>query len=230
MTDQHADWRAIAKIEKSDTYARPNIFVCGASGSGKSTSLRNLDPADTILLNCERKALPFREAKRFKMHAQPANLDRFQHALKRALAAAASIVVVDSFSSLAEMVYAHVIRYELEDTRAAWGRYKDTIHDILLQCKVPDKCVVYTGIESTIQDENMRVIKTVDVQGSLKGKIEKEFEIVLWAQAQGDGAYKFLTNSDGRCSAKSPMGMFDDAFVDNDISVVLSAIRNYYTN
>lgn len=35
-------------------------LMLGASGSGKSTSLRNLDPAKTLLIQCIRKPLPFR--------------------------------------------------------------------------------------------------------------------------------------------------------------------------
>ena len=211
-------------------YARPNIMICGPSGAGKSTSLRNLDPANTIVINTERKALPFRGASTFKKQVQPADLEQFNVAFDRALNSDASVIVIDSFTSLAEYVYSDVIRYELEDTRAAWGRYKDTLHDILLKAKVPDKTVVFLAVEATMQDDNMRVIKTVDVQGSLRGKAEKEFELVLWAQPQGEGVYRFLTNTDGRCTAKSPMGMFDDRMIDNDLAAVLTAIHRYYTN
>lgn len=212
------------------SYDKPNIFVCGPSGAGKSSSGRNLDPDNTIVINAERKVLPFRGAGRFTKHAQPGNLEQFQVAFDRALASDAPTILVDSFTSLCEYAYTDVIRYEEHDTRGAWGRYRDTLHDILLRAKVPNKTVIFLGVEATTQDENMRLIKTVDVQGSLKGKIEKEFEIVLWAQPQGDGVYKFLTNSDGRCTAKSPMGMFDTPLIDNDLNAVLTAIHDYYTH
>lgn len=227
MSNTHQDWRALA--EQPVSYARPNIIICGPSGAGKSTSLRNLDPATTIVINTERKALPFRGAAKFTKQAQPSDLKQFDLAFARAMASDAKVIVIDSFTSLAEYVYADVIRYELEDTRSAWGRYKDTLHDILLQAKRPDKAVVFLAVEATTQDDNMRVIRTVDVQGSLRGKVEKEFEIVLWAQPQGEGVYRFLTNSDGRCTAKSPMGMFDERLIDNDLQAVLAAIHTYYT-
>ena len=35
-------------------------LVLGASGTGKSTSLRNLDPSNTLLIQCINKPLPFR--------------------------------------------------------------------------------------------------------------------------------------------------------------------------
>jgi len=212
------------------SYPKPNIIVCGQSGAGKSTSLRNLDPDSTIIINTERKALPFKGAARFVKQVQPLDLEQFILAFERALDSNAKTIVIDSFTSLAEFAYADVIRYEVEDTRAAWGRYKDTLHDILVQAKQPDKTVIFMAIESTVQDDSLRMIRTVDVQGSLKGKVEKEFELVLWAQPQGDGVYKFLSNSDGRCTAKSPMGMFEEALIDNDLDAVLSAIDNYYTH
>lgn len=35
-------------------------LILGNSGSGKSTSLRNLDPSKTLLIQCIKKPLPFR--------------------------------------------------------------------------------------------------------------------------------------------------------------------------
>ena len=44
---------------------KPLIGIVGSSGSGKSTSLRNLPADKTIIIDLERKGLPFREAKNF---------------------------------------------------------------------------------------------------------------------------------------------------------------------
>jgi len=60
----HGDWRDLAATGKP-VYAMPNIFVCGPSGGGKSTSIRNLDSATTIVINTDRKALPFKGAAKF---------------------------------------------------------------------------------------------------------------------------------------------------------------------
>ena len=37
------------------------VFVVGKSGMGKSTSLRNLNPDETVIINTDQKALPFRK-------------------------------------------------------------------------------------------------------------------------------------------------------------------------
>jgi hypothetical protein len=39
--------------------------------------------------------------------------------------------------------------------------------------------------------------------------------------------YKFLTNSDGTCTAKSPMGLFEDLLIDNDLDYVIKKIKEY---
>lgn len=40
-------------------------------------------------------------------------------------------------------------------------------------------------------------------------------------------SYKFITNSDGTCTAKSPMGLFNDIYIDNDLNYVVNRIKEY---
>lgn len=39
--------------------------------------------------------------------------------------------------------------------------------------------------------------------------------------------YKFVTNSDGTCTAKTPMGLFGDILIDNDLDLVIKRINEY---
>lgn len=217
-------------------FDKPNIFICGPSGSGKSSSLRNLDPERTIILNTERKQLPFKAARKFKKHRHINNFTEFEKTLKAALKAKdVDVVVIESFTSLAEMGYQEIIR-PIERTgdkvMQAWQQYKDRMHDVLLQAKQADRYVVWTGIDEITQDEKSAMYRTVSVQGGLKGKVEKEFEIVLWTKiVNGDEGpeYTFVTNSDGINKAKSPMQMFDEQYIDNDLKQVIDSIYTYYT-
>jgi hypothetical protein len=45
----------------------------------------------------------------------------------------------------------------------------------------------------------------------------------------GEGKYKFLTQNDGFHIAKSPMGMFENNIIDNDLSFVKQKMFEYYT-
>jgi hypothetical protein len=57
--------------------------------------------------------------------------------------------------------------------------------------------------------------------------LEGMFTVVLHAMIV-DEQFKFLTQNDGVHLAKSPLGMFDDRFIDNDLRVVLDQMRDYF--
>jgi hypothetical protein len=57
--------------------------------------------------------------------------------------------------------------------------------------------------------------------------IEGMFTIVLHTQIM-DGNYRFLTQNDGSHIAKSPMGMFEDKYIANDLSFVREKMHSYY--
>ena len=57
--------------------------------------------------------------------------------------------------------------------------------------------------------------------------VEGRFTIVLKTVVQ-DGRYMFSTQNNGQDTVKSPMGMFDQALIDNDLKAVDDAIREYW--
>jgi len=205
----------------------PNIFICGKSGSGKSSSLENLPSQRTIVLNAERKTLPFRGANKFDAQPFLDDWSEFATHLNAAMRSQTrDIIVIDSFTSAIEKLHNAAVRGE-RDGFDGWDRYRNCITDMMAAIKHPTKYVIMIGIEDLVQDELNRMHRTIGVQGQWKGKIEKEFEIVLWSRIV-DGHYKFMTQSDGQNSAKSPRGMFDSQFIDNDIDAVLRSVSAYY--
>ena len=61
--------------------------------------------------------------------------------------------------------------------------------------------------------------------------VEGLFTYVLFTvrKQNDDGImeYKFITNSDGTNTAKTPMGCFDELFIDNDLQYVINKIDEY---
>lgn len=61
--------------------------------------------------------------------------------------------------------------------------------------------------------------------------LEGLFTYVLFTTIQreddGKSSYKFITNSDGTCTAKSPMGLFEETYIDNDLDAVIRRIKEY---
>ena len=210
---------------------KPNIIIVGPSGSGKSSSMRNLDPKSTAVINTERKQLPFKNANDF-MNVPVKSVSEFHSALDKAMESdKIKTIVIESFTSLIEIIYREAeIRYKGFDI---WGYYNKEIGRILDKSKNSDKYVIFTAIDGVYDGDNGVEERYVAIDGNRwKKRVEKEFVICLFTdtKATDEGVqYRFRTNTTGRDSAKSPMGMFLDLHIDNDLKEVINACRTYYS-
>ena len=209
---------------------KPNIIIVGPSGSGKSTSLSSLNPKTTAVLNTERKQLPFKNAKEF-MNVPIKSVSEFHSALDKAMESEKiETIVIESFTSLIEIIFREAdIRYKGFDV---WSYYNKEIDKILDKSKNSDKYVIFTAIDGVYDGDNGVEERYVAVDGNRwKKRVEKEFVIALFTdvRATDDGVtYRFRTNTTGRDSAKSPMGMFEDLHIDNCLKEVISKCEEYY--
>ena len=194
----------------------------GESGSGKSTSLRNFKKEDVGILNVASKPLPFRntnglvtvnKATYSMIRGAVTSPNRLSYVIDDAqyLMAFESFdkANITGFTKFVEMAknYEEMLRVIQEDTS-------------------PDTIVyVMQHIET---DENGKVkAKTLGKMLDQQLTIEGLFSIVLLAKADERRHY-FVTQSDGTNPCKSPMGMFDEVEIDNDLKMVDDAIREYY--
>ena len=209
---------------------KPNIIIVGPSGSGKSTSLSSLNPKTTAVLNTERKQLPFKNAKEF-MNVPIKSVSEFHSALDKAMESdKIKTIVIESFTSLIEIIFREAdIRYKGFDV---WSYYNKEIDKILDKSKNSDKYVIFTAIDGVYDGDNGVEERYVAVDGNRwKKSVEKEFVIALFTDVhKGDEGvkYRFRTNTTGRDSAKSPMGMFEDLHIPNNLGKVVEACEEYY--
>jgi len=215
---------------------KPLIAIVGHSGSGKSTSLRNLDPKTTYILDLERKGFPFRNANRFNI-VPVENANAFPRMLEKTLKEDdCETIVVESFTKYVEQV--NTLATNSFKGYDIWSFYNRTIRNMLDSIKNDKATIIFTAVDDIVKIPQITggesSHRRVKVQGKVhEGAVEKEFLMVLFTEVRKNEKteemeYFFQTNTDGVTSAKTPMGMFDKQLIPNDIVEVLKKVEEYY--
>lgn len=194
----------------------------GESGSGKSASLRNFKKEDVGILNVASKPLPFRNTNGL-VTVNKATYSMIKSAvvtpnrLSYVIDDAQYLMAFESFEKANNAGY-------IKFTEMA-KNYEEMLRTIQEDTS-PDTIVyVMQHIET---DENGKVkAKTLGKMLDQQLTIEGLFSIVLLAKADERHHY-FVTQSDGTNPCKSPIGMFDEVEIDNDLKMVDDTIREYY--
>jgi hypothetical protein len=195
------------------------VMILGASGTGKSASMRNLDLSKVGLVNVAKKPLPFRGAIR--------SLDTDDYpTISATLARAKSdIIVIDD----AQYLMANAFMRRAKEN--GYQKFSDIGLDFwnLVQQVVnmpPEKVVYFLGHTEVDTFGNTK-FKTVGKMLDDKITVEGMFTIVLRTHV-ADGRFYFSTVNNGTDTVKTPMGMFLEPYIDNDLDIVDAAIRDYY--
>lgn len=199
-------------------------LILGESGSGKTCSLRNLDPSKCLLIQPVAKPLPFRSGEWQKHIYVQSDSAKIVSAMRKTKA---EIIILDD--------YQYILASQFMSRRNERGFDKFTDiggsgYDIALAASQlePQKRVYILGHTETDEAGNIR-IKTLGRILSEKIVLEGMFTIVLRTNVDaGNGKYTFLTQNSGHDTVKSPMGMFESREIDNDLAQVDETIVSYY--
>ena len=200
------------------------VLIMGESGSGKSASLRNFAPNEISVFNVTNKPLPFKQGKTKIPKIDNATYTDIANALanpnKRAY-------VIDDAG--------YLLSFEMfkRANETGYSKFTDmakNFFDMLdfINTKLPNDIIVYITMHTEDDSEMHRVkVKTIGKMLDQNLKIEGLFSIVLRAVQTEDG-YKFVTRDDMVSTAKSPIGMWEEDMIDNDLKAVDTTIREYY--
>lgn len=201
------------------------VLIIGKSGSGKSTSMRNCQNNDFNLIRVLNKPLPF------KGKVNGWFSDDYQQIMKLLIASKADSIVIDDAGYL---ITNHFMRGHSSAGKGngVFSLYND-IGDYfwnLIQfivTKVPENKIVYIIMHEEKDEAGEVKPKTIGKLLDEKVCIEGMFTIVLRCIEEG-GKHLFVTQASQGAVSKSPIGMFDDLTIDNDLLLVDKKIREYY--
>ena len=214
------------------------ILIVGGTGTGKTTSLRNLDKSKTAYIDFDRKAIKaFRDMDTFREWVK---IDYTDHLLPGLAGLEADpecdTIIIDTLSFALDMFVAQHVD-TAADSRAAWGDYKRWYKEVIHLAKSSSKTYIFLTHDKSVFNEAAMETKTVAyAQGSIAGMIEADFALVAYAhkyvdETTGLPAFGFLvgpTKDTIALSAKSPMGMFDTPLIpDNDVNILIKAADEY---
>lgn len=197
------------------------VFVLGKSGTGKSTSLRNFKSNEILHINVMSKPLPFRG--RF---AETYNGDNYTDIAKAINNTKCKTIVID------DAQYLMANEFMRRSSEMGYQKFTDIANNFWtlvnsVTADLPFDVIVYFLMHTDTDDNGNEKAKTIGKLLDEKICIEGMSSIVL-KTAVKDGAYTFLTQNNGKDTTKSPLGMFKEYEIDNDLKAVDTTIRKYW--
>lgn len=211
------------------------ICIAGESGSGKTTSMRNLDPASTFYIDCDKKGLSWKGWRdQYNKDKKNYLCNDWVVTVQQTLGIISNnkeykhikVVVVDTINAL---MVADEMRRMKEKGFDKWQDLAASVWDLVCDCYDlrDDLTVIFTAHTQTERDDSGYAFTRIKTSGKKLDKIvlESKFTTVLMAKVV-DGNYKFETKANNS-TAKSPLGAFETDEIDNDIVEVLKALSEY---
>lgn len=214
------------------------IGVMGESGSGKTTSMRNLDPACTFYIDCDKKGL------NWKGWRQQYNVDAKNYWSSDSFTVVSGLlrkidkqedlkhhkhIVIDTINALMVAEEMRILAMQSGDKRSAWSDLAQNGWALINLCLElrDDLTVIILCHSETISDDNGIVRTRIKTNGRKLEKLvlESKMTTVVWAVRQ-DGKYKYILSADGS-TCKVPLGAFQTDECDNDIMIVIKALEDY---
>lgn len=207
------------------------VLILGESGTGKSASMRNMSE-DTVIIQAVSKPLPFKSSFKRRTAENPSGnivaTDDWQRIIKTiqgASNAGRKCIVIDDFQ------YVMANEFMRRTNERGFDKFTEIANhawQIITVCQsLPDDVHVYFLAHTEAGDAGRVKMKTIGKMLDEKITVEGLFTIVLRTHVD-DGRYMFSTQNNGSDTVKSPMGLFAETYIENDLNAVNTAITQYY--
>ena len=214
------------------------IGVMGESGAGKTTAMRNLPPKETFYLDCDKKGLNWKgwrsqynednknywKSDSFSVIANLMDRINSEDTFKKV-----KYLVIDTLNGLMVAEEMRILAMQSGDKRSAWSDLAQNGWSIINKALAmrDDLTVIILCHSETISDDNGIIRTRIKTNGRKLEKLvlESKMTTVIWSVRQ-DGKYKFILSADGS-TCKVPLGAFDGDECENDIMIVIQALKEF---
>ena len=214
------------------------IGVMGESGAGKTTAMRNLPPKETFYLDCDKKGLNWKgwrsqynednknywKSDSFSVVANLMDRINSEDTFKKV-----KYLVIDTLNGLMVAEEMRILAMQSGDKRSAWSDLAQNGWSIINKALAmrDDLTVIILCHSETISDDNGIIRTRIKTNGRKLEKLvlESKMSTVIWSVRQ-DGKYKFILSADGS-TCKVPLGAFDGDECENDIMIVIKALKDF---
>lgn len=205
----------------------------GESGSGKTTSMRNLDPDTTYYIDSDRKGLSWKgwkkqynkEKKNYFCSDEPEQVKIKLLGISEKCPKIKT-VVIDTIGSI---MVADEMRRSREKGFDKWVDLATCIWDMVDMAYLlrEDLTIIFVAHTQTERTEDGYIFTKIKTSGKKLDKIclESKFTTVLIAKCI-NGEYVFETHAKNS-TAKTPLGLFETDTIPNDIKTVIDALEEF---
>jgi ABC-type dipeptide/oligopeptide/nickel transport system ATPase component len=217
------------------------IGIVGDTGTGKSTSVRHLDPKTTFYVNVASKEMPFRGSAKIynvaaKNYIEIENPKQIESVLQQVHEKAPHIksVIIDDANYLMGFT---LIKKATEVGFTKFSLMAQDMLNMLMKAKKlrDDLTIFYMCHPEAVMDEEKIISykmktsgKAIDTQIKLDGLFSTVLYTYVETDKDGKSTYQFLTNRMGLYPAKSPDGMFEELLIPNNLEIVSQKVNAYY--
>lgn len=195
------------------------VLLIGKSGSGKSASLRNFKKDEIAIANVLGKPLPF------KSDLEAPKVDDYNIILKAIQNTSKKVIVIDDANYLITNEFMNKSSVKGFDKYNEMGNnFFNLINGIK---NVEGGKTVYLIMHEDTDEEGNVKPKTIGKLLDDKVNIQGMFTICLRSMYD-NGNYIFRLKTNGQDCVKTPIGLFDEEQMDNDLKLVDEKIREYY--
>jgi hypothetical protein len=230
------------------------LGIVGASGSGKSASLRNLPPEETFIISPSKSDLPIPGFAKNYQKANKEGTGNFYMTkdLKQMAAIAKLVATEEKYKRIKYLVIEDVTHFFNATTlspafrgqntgNAAWSRWGDFGAEVyqalfgsddyredlwIITMFHPESYMTKEGEKLKVRTPGNLLDREVDIPSYYTTFLYTKVEPVDKNDPQpASERYKFVTNDDGYAPAKSLMGAFDDVYIENDLYAVITRLE-----